>query len=108
MTSPSLTSLLRTLLLAAVGLGATCCSRLQRTRVETIAHLLAERNILLGELVSLQQREQRELAETLHDGALQYVLAARQELDDAVDGDQEAADRIDQALGEAGRLLRSR
>ena len=40
------------------------------------------------------------------DGALQYVLGARQELDDAIDGDQESADRIDQALGEASRLLR--
>ncbi len=39
-------------------------------------------------------------------GALQYVLGARQELDDAIDGDQESADRIDQALGEASRLLR--
>ncbi len=55
----------------------------------------------------MQQREQRELAETLHDGALQYVLAARQELDDAIEGDQQAANRIDQALGEASRLLRS-
>ena len=99
--------LLRTLLLAAVCFGALLLTRLQRSRVDTIAALLAERNILLGEVVTLQQREQRELAETLHDGALQYVLAARQELDDAIDGDQEAADRIDQALGEAGRLLRS-
>ena len=68
---------------------AVLLTRLQRSRVDTIAALLAERNALLGELVSLQQREQRELAETLHDGALQYVLAARQELDDAMDGDQE-------------------
>ena len=99
--------LLRTLLLAAVCFGALLLTRLQRARVDRIAALLSERNLLLGELVTLQQREQRELAETLHDGALQYVLAARQELDDAIDGDQEAADRIDQALGEAGRLLRS-
>jgi two-component system NarL family sensor kinase len=99
--------LLRTLLLAAVCFGALLLTSLQRSRVQTITALLAERNILLGELVSLQQREQRELAESLHDGALQYVLAARQELDDAIDGDQEAMNRIDQALGEASRLLRS-
>jgi two-component system NarL family sensor kinase len=99
--------LLRTLLLATVALGAVLLSRLQRSRVDTIASLLTERNALIGELVSLQQREQRELAESLHDGALQYVLAARQELDDAIDGDPEAAQRTDQALGEASRLLRA-
>ena len=98
--------LLRTAMLATVGLGAILLSRLQRSRVETIAGLLADRTALLAEMVTLQQREQRELAEALHDGALQYVLGARQELDDAIDGDQESADRIDQALGEASRLLR--
>ena len=67
--------LLRTLLLAAVCFGAVLLCRLQRSRVDTIAQLLIERSALLGELVSLQQREQRELAEALHDGALQYVLA---------------------------------
>ena len=81
--------------------------RLQRSRVEAITALLDQRTALLGELVSLQEREQRELAEALHDGALQYVLAARQELEDAVAGDEEAARRTDQALGEAGRLLRA-
>ncbi len=99
--------LLRTAMLASVGLGAILLSRLQRSRVETIAGLLSDRNALLEEMVTLQQREQRDLAENLHDGALQYVLGARQELDDAVDGDPEAAERIDQALGEATRLLRS-
>lgn len=99
--------LLRTAMLAVVGLGAILLSRLQRARVETIAGLLTERTALLEEMVSVQQREQRNLAETLHDGALQYVLAARQELDDALDGDVEASERIDEALREATRLLRS-
>ncbi len=98
---------LRTVMLAAVGLGAILLSRLQRSRVDTIGALLADRTALLQEMVTLQQREQRDLAETLHDGALQYVLGARQELDDAVGGDPAAAERIDLALREAGRLLRS-
>lgn len=99
--------LLRTLLLATVGLGAVLLSRLQRSRVATIADLLAERTTLLSELVTIEQREQRDLAESLHDGALQYVLGARQELDDLADGDPAAVDRIDQALTESARLLRS-
>ncbi len=120
--------LLRTLLLAAVGTGAILLSRLQRSRVETIAGLLADRTellndrtalladrtalladrtALLAEMVGIEQREQRDLAETLHDGALQYVLGARQELDDLADGDPEARRRVDEALTESARLLRS-
>lgn len=97
---------LRTLVLASVGLGAVLLSRLQRSRVETIAGLLDDRTALLAELVAIEQRERRELAESLHDGALQYVLAARQELDDLVDGDARAGERVEEALRESTRLLR--
>ena len=98
--------LLRTLVLAAVGLGAILLTRLQHSRVSTIATLLDDRATLLTELVAIEQREQRDLAETLHDGALQYVLGARQELDDLVVGDPEALRRLDEALTESARLLR--
>jgi two-component system NarL family sensor kinase len=62
----------------------------------------------------LEERERRDLSDRLHDGALQYVLAARLDLDDlrvadarsAADAD-EAVDRIDHALGESSRMLRS-
>jgi two-component system NarL family sensor kinase len=99
--------LLRTGLLATVGLGCVLLSRVQRSRVSTIARLLDERTDLLAEMVTIERREQRELAETLHDGALQYVLAARQELEAVDDGDPEAVERIDLALAETSRLLRS-
>lgn len=99
--------LLRTLVLAAVGLGAILLSRLQRSRVATIAGLLSQRTALLSEMITLEQREQQNLAESLHDGALQYVLGARQELDELADGDPEAVRRIDQALTDSARLLRS-
>jgi two-component system, NarL family, sensor kinase len=98
---------LRTGLLAIVGIGCVLLSRVQRSRVSTIARLLDERTHLLAEMVTIEQREQRDLAETLHDGALQYVLAARQELEAVEDGDPEAAERIDLALAETSRLLRS-
>ncbi len=99
--------LLRTLVLAAVGLGAVLLSRLQRARVQTIAELLADRTALLEELITVEQREQRNLAESLHDGALQYVLGARQQLDDVAAGDPEASHRVEEALREAALLLRS-
>ena len=101
---------LRTGLLAVVAIGCVLLSRVQRSRVSTIARLLDERNDLLAEMVTIEQREQREqrdLAETLHDGALQYVLAARQELEALDEGDPEAVERIDLALAETSRLLRS-
>lgn len=105
---------LRTAMLATVSLGAYLLTRLQRRRVSTISGLLTDRTALLTdrtalltELVSLQQREQRDLAETLHDGALQYVLGARLELDDALEGDPVAAARLEEALDQSARLLRS-
>jgi len=98
---------LRTGLLTIVGIGCVLLSRVQRSRVSTIARLLDERTALLAEMVTIEQREQRDLAETLHDGALQYVLAARQELEAVEEGDPEAAERIDLALAETSRLLRS-
>ena len=74
----------------------------------TIGGLVSDRSELVGELLTLEQREQRDLAETLHDGALQYVLAARQDLDDVRDPDRAAEfERIDYALAESSRLLRS-
>ncbi len=100
-------TVLRTLMLATVGLGAILLSRLQRSRVLTIAGLLADRNALLSEMITIEQREQRNLAEALHDGALQYVLGARQELDDLADGDLDAVRRVDLALTESARLLRT-
>jgi two-component system NarL family sensor kinase len=100
-------TVLRTLMLATVGLGAVLLSRLQRSRVQTIAGLLADRTALLSEMITIEQREQRNLADALHDGALQYVLGARQELEGLADGDPDAARRIDLALTESARLLRT-
>ena len=49
------------------------------------------------------------LAEELHDGALQYVLAARQDLEDIRPKDgAESFDRVDYALRESTTLLRSK
>jgi two-component system NarL family sensor kinase len=98
--------LLGTLALAGVSAGAVLLSYVQRSRVVDIGALASDRSRLLAEMVALEERERRELAEALHDGALQYVLAARQELDD-VATDPESLSRVDEALTAASRLLRS-
>lgn len=102
---------LRTFMLAAVGVACVGLSRIQRFRVETIGALLVDRNRLLGELIDVEERQRRELAERIHDGALQYVLAARLDVDDlrsdTAESSGEAVDRVDHALVECSKLLRS-
>jgi two-component system NarL family sensor kinase len=105
-TEPWWSLVLRTALLALVGVGCVLLSALQRTRVISISGLAADRARLVDELVDVEQRERGALAEHLHDGALQYVLAARQDLED-VGTDPVAAERVDHALGEAVGRLRS-
>ena len=100
--------ILRTFMLASVGVACVGLSRIQRSRVAAIGRLLEDRTRLLDELVHLEDRERRELSERLHDGALQYVLAARLDLDDLHGPSAgEAAARIDHALAESSRMLRS-
>jgi two-component system NarL family sensor kinase len=95
-------------MLASLGAAAVGLSRIQRSRVFTIGGLLEDRTGLLDDLVHLEERESRELSERLHDGALQYVLAARLDLDDVRgSGNEEAVDRIERALAESTRMLRS-
>ncbi len=99
---------MRTVLLASVGIAAIGLSRIQRSRVRAIGQLLADRTRLLDDLVHVEQRERQVLSERLHDGALQYVLAARHDLEDVRDGDHAGAvARIEHALGESSRMLRS-
>lgn len=100
--------LLRTLVMAAVAVGCLGLSRIQRSRVATIGELVGTRTTLLGELGGVEERERRALSEHLHDGALQYVLAARLDLDDARDDlDPTTFERLEHALAETSRLLRS-
>jgi two-component system NarL family sensor kinase len=100
--------LLRAAIAAGVALGCVGLSRIQRSRVRTIGRLVETGGRLLTELTDIEQRERRVLSEHLHDGALQYVLAARHDLDEAREtGDPEAFARLEEALGESSRLLRS-
>jgi two-component system NarL family sensor kinase len=106
-TEPWSSILLRTSVLAGLGVGCIALSRVQLSRVLTIAGLARQRSELLNELLTVQARERAALAEQLHDGALQYVLAARHDLEDVrADGDPEALARIEFALTESSVLLR--
>ncbi len=99
---------LRTGVLLGISLGCVALSWIQRARVLTIGHLLEDRTDLVGQLMSTEDRERRALAERLHDGALQYLLGARHDLEDARQrADPEAFARLELALTESSRLLRS-
>lgn len=107
-TEPLDSVLLRTLVLVALSGGCVALSAIQRARVMTIGSLVASRSGLLDDLLDLERRERQQLSEQLHDGALQYVLAARLDLDDVRDGtDAAALERIDDALQRTAQLLRS-
>jgi two-component system, NarL family, sensor kinase len=81
--------------------------RIQRSRVSDIVGFASERSRLLTEVTAIEDRERRRLSDALHDGALQYVLAARMDLEDVRDGDGVAVDRVEQALTESATLLRA-
>ena len=86
--------------------GSVALSLIQRSKVEMIADLARQRTQLLEELLGLEKRERQAISERLHDGALQYVLVARQDMEDVRDGLKAAADRVESALVECSGLLR--
>jgi two-component system NarL family sensor kinase len=105
---PSASIVLCTVVLAGLSVACVLLSSIQRSRVLTIAALADDRTRLLGELVDVESRARGMLAEELHDGALQYLLAARQDIDDARRGDATSLDRVEFALRESAALLRAK
>ena len=97
---------LRVAVLVGVCVGSVALSRIQRSRVMDIAAHAIDRAGLLVELAGVEEHERRRLSEALHDGALQFVLGARMDLEDVPDGDPEAVDRVDHALTQTAGLLR--
>jgi two-component system NarL family sensor kinase len=97
---------LSSMVLAGLACGSVALSLLQRQKVDTITELARQRTHLLEEMVGLEKRERQSLSERLHDGALQYVIVARQDVDEIRDGSHEATERVDSALAECSRLLR--
>jgi two-component system NarL family sensor kinase len=101
--------LLRTGVLAALSAGAVLLCSVQRSRVLMIAGLASDRTALVGRMADVEGQARRGLAEELHDGALQYVLAARQDLADLRErASPQSFDRLDFALRESTALLRAK
>jgi two-component system, NarL family, sensor kinase len=104
---PWLSIFLRAAILCGLAGGSVALSRIQRSRVVMIEQLARQRTELLDELLGVEKRERSALSERLHDGALQYVLLARQDLDDVRLGSAGAVQRVETALVESSHLLRN-
>jgi two-component system NarL family sensor kinase len=93
--------------LAWVGLACALLSLLLGRRTELVTRLAEERSRLLADALEAEQRERRTLAEALHDHALQNLLSARHELEEAAETTTHPAlDRADSALVETVGQLR--
>ncbi|WP_311314974.1 sensor histidine kinase [Streptomyces naphthomycinicus] len=100
---------LHTLFILVVCAGCVLLSDVQQHRVRSIRELAEHRLWLLDRIMAAEEREQRKIAEVLHDGALQNVLAARNFIDEAVCSPEltDSLYRADEALTAASRQLRS-
>ncbi|MFE5542118.1 MULTISPECIES: sensor histidine kinase [Streptomyces] len=80
---------------------------MQRSRTYRIGELLDSRSLLLRQVMTAEDDQRRLLAETLHEEALQSLLAARQDLQDfGESGSPENLRRADQTLQDVSRALR--
>ena len=77
-----------------------------RERTREVADLAQSRGRLVTQALDAEERERRVLAEQLHDHAVQSLLAARQELDDAQRGDLESLARAHTAIERTVKELR--
>lgn len=96
-------------MLAWVGAACAALSAAIARRSDQIARLAVDRERLLAQAMAAESRERQTLAEGLHDGAIQSLLAARHDIEEAAvraPGDP-ALDRADDALLTVVRQLRS-
>jgi signal transduction histidine kinase len=69
-----------------------------RERATEINELAASRGRLVAEAVNAEDRARRKLARQLHDDALQALLSARQDLEEAIEGNKTGLTRADAAV----------
>ena len=95
-------------MLALLCLCSYTVSRVQQRRLASIAELTASRSLLLADVMTAEERERRRIAEALHDGALQTVLAAKQDLREAIrgNGDTSGVERASELLIDVSHDLR--
>lgn len=90
-----------------IGTAATLFSALLAARTQRLTQLARGRRQLLAEVMTAEERERLELAEELHDHAIQNLLAARQDLEEAAkSGSSHALDHARAALTETVADLR--
>jgi two-component system NarL family sensor kinase len=95
--------------MAWVGIACTLLSWVIARRIREVTHLNADRERLLAEVMAAESRERQRLAEGLHDGAIQSLLAIRHDLEHVVvaSPEDEAVSRADETLLDVVRQLRT-
>jgi two-component system, NarL family, sensor kinase len=82
-----------------IGLAAVLLSAVLEQRTRRVAELAERRRELIAEALSAEERERRALAEGLHDQAIQNLLSARHEIEEAAEvAPGEALARADAAV----------
>jgi two-component system, NarL family, sensor kinase len=89
------------------GGAAILLSSLLERRKQRIVALAVARGRLVAQAVDAEERARKRLADDLHDHAIQNLLAARQDVGEAREGDEAALDRAENALALALAQLRS-
>jgi len=90
-----------------IGLAAVLLSAVLERRTRSVAELAEVRRGLIHDAMSAGERERRALAEGLHDHAIQNLLSARHELEEAAEaGGHPALARADRALEQTIAELR--
>ncbi len=93
--------------LAWVGVACVALSALLARRTDAVAHLAEERSNLLADALTAEQRERKSLAEGLHDHAVQNLLSALHEVEEAAEArTHPALARAESALVETVQDLR--
>jgi two-component system NarL family sensor kinase len=73
-------------------------------RAAEVVRLSSDRERLLSEVVDAEKRERARLAESLHDGPVQRLVAMRQDVAEGADSEQ-LAGQLDAALAEARAII---
>lgn len=96
-------------MLAWVGVSSTVLSAMISRRTDEVVQLVIEREHLLTEVLAAENRERQALADGLHDGPVQSLLATRHDLEDVVLKlpNEPALARADETLLDVARQLRS-
>jgi two-component system NarL family sensor kinase len=93
--------------LAWIGAACVWLSLLLGRRTAQVARLAESRSRLLADALAAEQRERKALAEALHDEAIQNLLSARHELEEAGESvSHPALERADTALTDTVGQLR--